>query len=388
MTADQHALRSPAGRRLKVVHIIRSIRRAGGGAQTSVFHLLSRLDRTIFEPVVVCLEQYEPPPPQFQEAGIRMVGLMMPHRWSPLALLRLSRLLRRERTDIAHTHLRRAGVTGRIAARLAGVPIILAHVRNLAVRNPLGSRLLDKALARITARVIAVSPAVADQKRQAGIPAGKLTVIINGVDREQFRPLPAARCREPLGLPPDDFVVGFSGRLEPAKHVDVLIRAAALARPKVPELRVAVAGEGPERPRLEALARDLGIADRVNFLGHCAAMHQVYPAFDVLCLPSETEGCSRALLEGAACAIPLVSTPIAFAPDMVGASEEAGLLVPIGKAQALADALARLARDRELRGRLGKAIRERSADWSIEEHVRKVTDLYLELWKEREAGRA
>lgn len=374
-------------RRLKVVHVIRNLRKKGGGAQTSVFQLMSRLDRTRFEPVIVCLEQNEPPPQHFLDAGIRVIGLMMPHRWSPLGILRLVRLFRAENADIVHTHLRRAGVTGRIAAWMAGVPVILAHVRNIAVRSSWGSRFVDRSLARITDRVIGVSPAVIEQKHEFGLPPERLAVIVNGVDRELFKPASRADCRAPFSLPAGDFVIGFSGRLEPAKHVDTMIRAAALAAKEVPEIRVAIAGEGHERPVLEKLAAELDFAGRVSFLGHCSGMQRVYPMFDALCLPSEAEGCSRALLEAAACGVPLVATPIAFAPEMTGRNEEAGLLVPLGDVQGFARAFVRLAREAGLAARLGSAIRERSSAWSIEEHVRQVTELYLDLWKTKGAGR-
>jgi glycosyltransferase involved in cell wall biosynthesis len=206
-------------------------------------------------------------------------------------------------------------------------------------------------------------------------------VIPNAVDLERFRPAERSPARAALGILASDFVVGFAGRLQAVKNLPVLARAAAAAEREVPDLRLLIVGDGEERGKIEALIAELGLANRVSFLGMRRDLPAIYPAMDVFCLPSRAEGCSRVLLEAAACALPLVATPVGSAPELVGRAEEAGLLVPVDDAAALAGALVRLARSAETRQVMAAAARKRAERWGLAEHVRKIEQLYTELWE-------
>jgi glycosyltransferase involved in cell wall biosynthesis len=298
-------------------------------------------------------------------------------------VLRLVRLLRRERADVVHTHLRGPNLVGQVAATLAGTPVRLAHLRNMDARDTLVSRSTDRLVARLATRMIAVSPLVARQRmEQAGIAPGRIVTILNAIDLEVFKAIDRDRARAGLGIRPDEVVFGYSGRLHPRKRIDVLIRAAARALPEVPGLRLLLAGDGEDRAGLERLAAETGLGGRVAFLGECREMPPVYSAMDVFCLVSQAEGCSRALLEAAACALPLIATPVGFAPDMLEAREATGILVPVDAEEPLARAMVRLGRDAELRGRMGAAARELALRHDIRKHVDEVEQLYLTLWSE------
>jgi glycosyltransferase involved in cell wall biosynthesis len=369
------------GRRLKVVHVISAL--PVGGAEKSLFHLVSRLDRARFEPLVVCTRAEDAMAPEFRRAGVRVELVRLRSRYGPASLLRLARFLRREGADIVHTHMRRANTSGRLAAWLARVPVIVAHERSPGPDKTRIHFLVDRWLSRVSDAILAVSPDTAERNaRLSGIPRERFTVLPNAVDLAEFAPGDRAAARAALGLPAGDFVVGFAGRLHPVKRLDVLVRAAAAAAGEVANLRLVLAGSGPERERLAALAAELGIAARTSFLGERADMPAVYPAFDLLCLPSESEGCSRVLLEAAAAGLPLVATAVGYAAELIGA-DEAGVLVPPGDAGALAAALVRLAREPETRTRMGAAARARVAGHGIDEYVRKVERLYARLWAER-----
>lgn len=367
-------------RKLRVVHVISAL--PLGGAELSVFHLVSRLSRERFEVEVVCTREEGALAGRFREAGVPVTLLELPSRYSPRGLWRLSRLLARRGADIVHTHMRRANTSGRIAAWLAGVPVIIAHERNLPFEKSRRHFLADRLLGRLSARVIAVSPQVAEaERRGSGLPREKFAVMPNALDLAEFRPEGRAAARAALGLADEDFAVGFAARLHPVKNPDVLVRAAAEAAGEVPRLRLLLAGDGPERARLEALAAETGLAGRAVFLGERRDMPAVYPAFDVLCLPSHSEGCSRALLEGAACGLPLVATPVGYAPEMLG-RDEAGLLVPVGDAAALARAIVRLAREPDTRARLGRAALRRAQEHDLTAYVARVECLYINLFHE------
>lgn|GEM_PF-704805 len=369
-----------SGRRLRVAHIIGAL--PLGGAELSVFHLVSRLDRERFDVRVICTREEGELAAKYRAAGVPVDLVRLPTRYGPRGLLRLARVLRDWRTDIVHTHMRRANTSGRLAAWLAGVPVIIAHERNLPHDKNRRHFLIDRLLATISSKVIAVSPQVAEAEAAAGgTPADKLLALPNALDTNVFRPGDRSAARRRLNLSENDFVVGFAGRLHPNKKLDVLLVAAAVAIQDVPDLRILLAGEGPLRADLEAQANRLGISERVTFLGPRTDMPEIYPAMDVLGLLSAVEGCSRTLLESLACGIPAVATPVGYASEMLGA-EEAGLLVPLDNAGAAAAAFVRLAREPESRKSMSAAALERASAHGICDYVRNMERLYLELWGE------
>jgi glycosyltransferase involved in cell wall biosynthesis len=370
----------PVLRKLDVVHVISAL--PLGGAELSLFHLATRLSRERFQTHVICTREEGALADRFRAAGVPVEFVRLPSRYSPLGLWSLTKAIQMFGSDIVHTHLRRANTSGRIAAWLARVPVIIAHERGLPTEKRWRHFLVDRLLARISSKVIAVSQDVADaEARGGGTPREKLLVMPNALDLATFRPGDRAAARSTLGIAADDFVVGFAGRLHAIKNLDVLLRAVAEAGGQAPNLRLALAGSGPEKGRLESLAAELGIAPRVLFLGVRQDMPAVYPAFDLLCLPSQAEGCSRVLLEAAACGLPLVATPVGYARELLG-EDAAGILVPVGDHQAAARAILRLAREPETRSRMGRAARERAAAHDIDAYVRSMEQLYLQLWAE------
>ncbi len=377
--------RAPAdlGRKLRVVHVISAL--PLGGAELSTFHLTSRLDRRLFEVSVICTREEGELAAQFREAGVPVELVKLPSRYGIPGLSRLTRRLRELGADVVHTQMRRANTSGRIAAWMAGVPVIVAHERNLPHDKNWRHFLVDRLLARISSCVIAVSPQVAEAEAAAGgTPRRKLLALPNALDLSVFKPGDRTAARTALGLPADDFVVGFAGRLHENKNLDVLLAAAAEAAGEISNLRIALAGEGPEQAALERQAAELGISARVTFLGVRKDMPKVYPAMDALGLISKVEGCSRTLLEATACGIPAIATPVGYAPELLG-RDEAGILVPLRDAGAAARAMVRLAREPETRARMGRVAQERAAANGIDDYVRRVERLYLDLWAEAHA---
>jgi glycosyltransferase involved in cell wall biosynthesis len=368
-------------RRLKVVQVISALSR--GGAELSLYHLVTRLNRARFDVQVVCLRQEGELAGRFRQAGVKVGLQRLPSRYSPRGLLRLARLLAREKADIVHTHLRRPNTSGRIAAWLAGTPVIIAHERNPGPEKRWRHFLVDRWLARRSSGIVAVSADTAERNsRLGGIPLERFTVIPNGVDLEEYRPGDRAAARAGLGLAGDRLVIGFAGRLHPVKKLDVLLHAVARAAAEFPELHLLLAGEGGERPRIEQLAGELGIAPAVTFLGSRDDLPRVYPAMDAFCLVSRSEGCSRAMLEAAACGLPLVLTPVGYAPEMF-ADGESALMVPVGDVAALAAAIRRLAGDAGLRRKLSAAALEAARAHGLERCAARLERLYLELWDRR-----
>ncbi|GDY52394.1 hypothetical protein SVIO_030170 [Streptomyces violaceusniger] len=255
-------------RPMRVLHIISRL--GAGGAEQQLRLLLRHM------PVrcdVIALSG-----PGATAHGIRADGIPVTHlpldggRERQLTTVpRLVRIIRSGGYDLVHTHLYRACVLGRIAARLAGVRAVIATEHSLGERRidgrPLNAALRARYLAaeRLGSATVAVSAAVADRLRDWGVPNRRIHLVPNGIDARHFRFEPTARAaaRARLGIPDRAFVVGGVGRLVADKRFDTAVRAVA----EVSDTRLLLVGEGPERPALEDLAARLGVADRVRLLG-------------------------------------------------------------------------------------------------------------------------
>ncbi|GAA3233719.1 glycosyltransferase [Streptomyces sp. XM83C] len=252
--------------------------------------------------------------------GVRVHHLGMGGNRDLSALPRLVRLIRSGGYDLVHTHLYRACVYGRLAARLAGVRAVVATEHSLGDSQMEGRRLtrgvraLYLASERLGRATVAVSPTVADRLRRWGVPAPRIAVVPNGIDVARFRFDPAARLRtrRRLGLPDGAYVVGGVGRLAPGKRFDVLVRAVA-ALPD--DHWLLLVGGGPEESVLRRLAHETGIAGRVLFTGERPYVPDGGPgpdlpallsAMDVLVSPSPEEAFGLAVVEGLAAGLPVL----------------------------------------------------------------------------------
>lgn len=186
----------------------------------------------------------------------------------------------------------------------------------------------------------------------------KFRVVHNGLDLESFRPgRDGSTLRAEMGCADDELLLLAAGALTGQKGFDHLLRAMAELLRVSPRCRLAVAGDGPERSKLQALASELGIAGAVRFLGFRSDMARLLAAADVFVLSSVNEGMARVLIEALACGLPIVATEVSGSKACVEEGEN-GFLVPPREPQALADALRRMAESREARTRMGRRSRE------------------------------
>lgn len=229
------------------------------------------------------------------------------------AVPRLVRVIRAGGFDLVHTHLYRACVYGRIAARLAGVPAVVATEHSLGDSQiegrPLsaGTRALYRVTERMGAGTAAVSATVAQRLRDWGVAEDRIRLVPNGIEPARFRHDPAVRAavRERLGLSPADYAVAGVGRLVPAKRFDLLVRAAAAN----PGTFLLLAGTGPERGNLLRLAADLGAADRVAVMSSEDGgpdVPGVLAAADLFVSPSPEEAFGLAVVEALAAGLPVL----------------------------------------------------------------------------------
>ena len=252
----------------------------------------------------------------------------------PSLVPKLAARLRQIRPQAVIAHHIGPLLYGGAAARLAGVPR-LVHVEHDAwhYQNP-RHRLLAKLCARVLRPAhVAVSSEVASKIGEL-FPGESVTIIPPGIDVDRFKPGNREAARARLDLDPHAKIIGTTGRLVPVKAQSILIAA---ARQLPPDAHVVIAGDGPERGRLEDLARQNGLHRRIHFLGHRDDIEAILPAFDVFCLPSLAEGLPRSVLEAQACGVPVVASDVGALKDAV--CPQSGRLFAPGDDKALAGTL-------------------------------------------------
>lgn len=313
------------------------------------------------------------------------------------ALRDLVRHLREFRPDICDTHLSKAGVLGRVAARLAGVPIRIHtfHVNIfegydwLSFERPLYLG-LERWAARGSDRLICLSDELGAQLRELGIgEAWQYRAITLGVDLAPFRGAETqiakarAQIRAELKVPSDAPLVGVIARLAPVKSIKTALQAAALLAQTRPDVHFVFVGEGPSRARLQALARELKIAHLVHFLGLRSDIARLNWAFDCVLLTSLQEGTPISIIENLAASRPVVATDVGGVKRLI-AHEKTGLLIPPRDSKAATIALLRVLENPRLAREWGECgRREVEHEWSLKRMLAQHRALYREVWEEK-----
>jgi glycosyltransferase involved in cell wall biosynthesis len=291
-------------------------------------------------------------------------------------LLALRRLARGR--DVVHLHSSKAGALGRVAAlslsqRRRPAIVVTAHYWSWLVGGPWAPvyRWIERLLARRCDAIVAVSEREA---REGGVVLGSsapVKLISNGVDRNRFSPDGSSADRDA-----DVSLIVCVGRLSHQKGQDLAIRALALLDDPSIRLRLvgAESGEG-ERARLEALARSLGLADRIEWRGAVEDTAPEYRAADVVVAPSRWDGLSLALLEAMSCGAAIVASDVNGSESL----GDAGVVVPREDPKALADGIAALLQDAPRRSRVGASARARSRSFDLESTMRQNLDLWAGL---------
>jgi glycosyltransferase involved in cell wall biosynthesis len=332
-----------------------------------------------------------------RQRGARIVTL--PHlarQVSPLndllAVRHLAKLIRAERPQILHTHTAKAGAVGRLAALLAGdarPPIVVHTFHGHVLRgyfNPfatLAFRTLERWLAAVTTRLIAVSPEVRDDLVRLGVaPREKFSVIRLGIELDERVGADGETRRETrrrMGIGPDAFVVGWVGRMTAVKRTDDVLLAFKGVLDRGVDAWLCLIGDGPDRQRLERRAHELGVVRRCLFVGYQDDVAPYYEAIDALLLPSANEGTPVSVIEALAAERPTVATRVGGVPDVVREGVD-GYLVDVGDADTLAERLVELAGDPDKRDAMGREGRRRVLErYAVDRLVDDIDALYREL---------
>lgn len=361
-----------------------------GGTEGQLLDLASRFDRRRFSVVVCALKGEGPVAHAMRERGIRVVTLNGFGAWDVRVLYRLFRLVRQERPAILHAFLGLANLAASLVGRLLGIPVVIWSYRDVEIWKTRAHWLVDRAGARWAGAITCCSDAV----RQFVLAhldgdESKLLTIHNGIDLEAFRS-PHVASRSELSLREGGLVVGTVSRLdEPKKGLTVLLHALAdlAGRDGLPPWQCLLVGDGPARERLETLAAQLGLSERVVFAGVRHDVASVLAAMDLFVCPSLYEGFGIAIVEAMAAGRPVVASAVGGIPEIV-VNQDTGLLVPPGNAAALADAMAALLTRPDRAQAMGLRGRERAREkFSIETAVLRHQQLY-ETLSLRHAGRS
>ncbi|HRW08678.1 MAG TPA: glycosyltransferase family 4 protein [Caldilineaceae bacterium] len=383
--------------KIRVLHPI--TRLIIGGAQENTLLTAALLDKAEWDVTVLCGPQTGSEGSLIetaQEWGLALtIEPTLVREINPLkdllALLRMVRLMRQGNYTIVHTHSSKAGILGRWAAKLAGVPIIVHTIHGWGHhdrQHPLIRAyyiLLEKLTLLITDKLIVVSSLNTTKGLADGIGRAEDYVVIrSGIELGRFGhpQVPRSETRATWGIPNDVAVVGTVTRLSPQKAPLDFVRAAALIAQRHPQTWFMMVGDGPLRGEVEALAAELGIADRLVLTGLRRDVPELMAAFDFFALSSLWEGLPRVLPQAMATGLPIVATACDGSAEAITDGEN-GFLVPPGEPAQLAERLCQLLADPALAEQMGVTGQDRVDEFSDERMVAQITALYRELLNQR-----
>jgi glycosyltransferase involved in cell wall biosynthesis len=278
------------------------------------------------------------------------------------AIVHARRILAASRLDVIHFHAGRLGFAYApiVASRMVGIRTRILTLHNVVMRRSRPQRFIEERVLRALDQIIAVSAELKEELvSKKCVAEEKVRVIQNGIDFPQWDPaMEKNAARTALAIPAGSLVVGMVGRLDRIKGVDLLIRAVALVRAKVPNLMVVLIGAGPEEDALKRLAADQRVSDRVWFAGYRTDARRLMHAFDLVAMPSRADAQSFSLLEAMAGGKPVIGSNVGGIPSVL-LDGTTGLLFPAEDYAALGEALVKLLNDPKKREEMGRAGRRR-----------------------------
>jgi glycosyltransferase involved in cell wall biosynthesis len=349
-----------------------------GGTENQLAELLVQLNRKMFRPAVWCPGAWGPAGDRLTDANIPICQIRLSHR-RPISFLQGVWWLRETKPHIFHSFGYGRAALDVLAARLAGVRIVLTSRRNIRHWDPdrktlWRERLRNRWTDCVLANCSAAAAVCADVE---GFPRDRIHVIHNGV-KLGLR-LPNPELRRDLGIRPADLLVGNVANLKDVKGHDILIRAFRRVVDELPHARLVICGEGEDGPALQCLCRELALTEHVFFLGLRHDLGSIYRDLDLYVHSSRAEGLPNSVLEAMAYGVPVVATSAGGTTELL-ANHGGDCLVPLEDACALAKAMLRMLKDEALRSQKGLAgQRSVAAGFTVARMVAEHESLYLNL---------
>ncbi len=355
-----------------------------GGAEMLLVNLVRKIDRSRFQPEILCLK--EPGPlGELLAKEVPVHSRLLTSKYDMRVWRRLRTLLRQRQIDAIVTV--GAGdkmFWGRLASWREGVPVILSALHSTGWPDGIGR--LNRCLTPLTDGFIAVAEEhgryLTEQER---LPASRVHVISNGVDVERFCPNVATRqaVRRDLHLHGDVPVIGIVAALRPEKNHLLFLRAAKWIQQQVPDARFLIVGDGPQREPIELAALSAGLRDSVMMLGARSDIPDLLTAMDIFVLPSHIEANPVSILEAMATGLPVIATRVGSVPETVQEGQT-GYLVATGDAASIARQCVHLVSRPDVARRLGQNARESvRQQWSLEHMVRGYEQLISHVYRQK-----
>jgi glycosyltransferase involved in cell wall biosynthesis len=381
---------------IPVVHVI--TRLIVGGAQENTLYTAARLDPSRYRVEVICGPQTGSEGSLIEEARAQGIPLtIMPdllRQVSPWhdfkALIRMTRLMRQGGYALVHTHSSKAGILGRLAARLAGVPVIVHTVHGWSFHDYMPSItryiyiLLERWIARFTDAIIVVAQKDIDKGVKAGIgQREQYHLIRSAIPLDEFNParVDRASIRQQLGLPQEAPVIGTIGRFSAQKNPLDWVRVAGMAGRARPTARFLLVGDGPLRPQVEALIKEEGLDDRAILTGLRRDASQLLAAMDIFMLTSLWEGLPRTIPEAHAMGLPVIANRADGTTEVIRDGLNGYLCTP-GDLEGMAERLITLIDHPGMRSEMGQRGRlETLAEFDLRIMIEGIDHLYQKFLK-------
>jgi len=351
-----------------------------GGVQQQLFNIIKNYDKNTINPLFACIKNRGQIAEELEESQIPVFALNQPD-YNDFAgtVSALKKIIQKNNINLVRTHRFIANFYGRIASMLAGKPVIISLHDNYNKDKRLGRRILNRILALKTSRVVAVSHSIKDDIiKYDGINPDKIHVIHNGIDLDRFNPnITANYLKKELGIEEGEKVIGFVGRLVPAKAIDRLIEAFAMIKRQNNDIKLLIVGFGELFEELNELANKKKLDGHVIFTGKRRDIPQLLSIMDMFVMPSISEGLPNVLIEAMAAAKPIISTKAGGIPEII-TNMDNGMLID-NDINSLYQAINNLLKAKDLAHKLGLNARKYA-----EKHldIKIVTKKWENLYKE------
>ncbi len=372
--------------KINILYIIWSL--DVGGAERIVVSLAKYINKDKYNPIVCCLNYKGKLAEELEGMSIKVIALDKKPNIDLSIIPKLIRVIKEHRIHIVHTHLWTADFWGRIAAKFAGVPVIISTAHNVDCWKPKMFLFMDRFLAKFSDKIIAVSNSVKEFYVSQVISDNKIEVIYNGIDVKQglspqgtvpVLQCPSAKIREEFGIRQGETVLAIIGRLVPQKGHIYFLEMMQILRNKYPNIRGLIIGEGQLKEKLISKAKELHLEKNVIFTGLRKDIPDLLNVIDIMVSSSTYEGLPMILLEAMAAGKPIVATRVGGNPEIIDEGKT-GFLVPAKDPQALADRVSSLLDDSECARRIGESAQEKVQSlYSIEKMLHDTENIYDEL---------
>ena len=366
---------------IQTIHVI--YRLDTGGLQNGIVNLINNMDTSKFENAICCLTQGGDFEKRLNK-NIKVSKMFKKPGNDYQLYIKLIKYLKEIKPTIVHTR-NWAGMDGIIAAKIAGVPIIVHgehgfEITDLTGQNKKRKFIRKLVLSTMIDKIVTVSKNLKNRLiNEIKIKPEKIIHIPNGVDTNKFNIYKKEFIRKKFGFKKEDFIIGIVARLDPIKNHKTLIFAFKEIVTIHPNTNLAIVGDGSLRNKLENQTYQLGIKNKVIFMGERDDVPEILKTFDIFVLPSLNEGMSNTILEAMATGIPVIASNVGGNPELV-IDGETGFLFPTNDVESLVQKIKTYILHPELKQKHGYNAHKRVEEkFSLDQMVRRYEELYVEL---------